>query len=65
MVIVVTLSKELYHADTCGFKQSTQKRDPDLQMLLCNLHIQKFRVQDINSELLFVVVVVVVVVVVF
>lgn len=33
-------------AGTCGFKSSTQKKDPELQMLLCNLHLQKLRVQD-------------------
>ena len=32
--------------DTCGFKSSTQKKDPDLQMVLCNLHLQRLRVQN-------------------
>jgi len=37
-------------ADTCGFKTSAQKRDPDLQMLLCNLHVQKLRVQELFPD---------------
>ena len=39
-----------YCTDTCGFKSSTQKKDPDLQMLLCNLHIQKIRVQELLPD---------------
>ena len=35
--------------DTCGFKQSTQKRDETLQFIPCNLHLQRMRVQSLGN----------------
>lgn len=45
--IVIVIGMHCFNADTCGFKASTQKKDPELQMLLCNLHLQKIRVQEL------------------
>jgi hypothetical protein len=39
-----------FFTGTCGFKSSAQKKDPELQMLLCNLHLQELRVQDLQSD---------------